>query len=126
MEFISLLKRSRVVVCLPVSSSRGYEGFYLPPLEAMAAGCLVICPPAVGNLAHCIDGYNCLMPAFSVEGIVDCVKLMMQKGLKEKHELIDNALKVVREHTLEKERESMLNLLHQADHLWSSHFPGKK
>lgn len=126
MEFIRLLKRSRVVICLPVSSSKGYEGFYLPPLEAMAAGCLVICPPAVGNLAHCIDGYNCLMPAYTVDAITDCAILMWQKGPEEKQRLIDNGREVAWQHSLEKERESLLNLLHQADHLWSSHFQMKK
>lgn len=126
MEFIRLLKRSRLVICLPVSSSKGYEGFYLPPLEAMAAGCLVICPPAIGNLSHCIDGYNCLMPACTVDAITDCVSQMWQKGSIEKRRLINNGLEVARQHTLEKERESLLNLLHQADHLWSIYFPEKK
>jgi glycosyltransferase involved in cell wall biosynthesis len=40
-----------------------HEGFCLPPLEAMAAGCPVVCTDAHGNLDYCIDGVNCLMPA---------------------------------------------------------------
>jgi hypothetical protein len=39
-----------------------YEGFYLPPLEGMAAGCVVICSAATGNAGHCIAGETCLQP----------------------------------------------------------------
>ena len=39
-----------------------HEGFALPPLEAMATGCAVVCTDAHGNRDFCIDGENCLMP----------------------------------------------------------------
>jgi GT2 family glycosyltransferase/glycosyltransferase involved in cell wall biosynthesis len=40
-----------------------HEGFCLPPLEAMATGCAVVCTDAHGNRDFCVDGENCLMPA---------------------------------------------------------------
>jgi hypothetical protein len=40
------------------------EGSYLPALEAMAAGAIVVVPPAGGNLAYCRFGENCLEAAF--------------------------------------------------------------
>jgi GT2 family glycosyltransferase/glycosyltransferase involved in cell wall biosynthesis len=40
-----------------------HEGFCLPALEAMAAGCPVVCTDAHGNRDFCEDGSNCLMPA---------------------------------------------------------------
>lgn len=43
-----------------VQTSR-HEGFSLPILEAMAAGCPVICTDAHGNRDFCFDGKNCLM-----------------------------------------------------------------
>ena len=43
-----------------VQTSR-HEGFCLPILEAMAAGCPVICTDAHGNRDFCFDGKNCLM-----------------------------------------------------------------
>jgi glycosyltransferase involved in cell wall biosynthesis len=43
-----------------VQTSR-HEGFSLPILEAMAAGCPVICTDAHGNRDFCVDGKNCLM-----------------------------------------------------------------
>jgi GT2 family glycosyltransferase/glycosyltransferase involved in cell wall biosynthesis len=39
-----------------------HEGFALPPLEAMATGCAVVCTDAHGNRDFCVDGVNCLMP----------------------------------------------------------------
>jgi GT2 family glycosyltransferase len=39
-----------------------HEGFALPPLEAMATGCAVVCTDAHGNRDFCEDGVNCLMP----------------------------------------------------------------
>ncbi len=47
-----------VLVTLPSA----YEGFYLPPLEGMAARCTVVCSDATGNAGHCIDGETCLQP----------------------------------------------------------------
>ncbi len=43
-----------------VQTSR-HEGFSLPILEAMAAGCPVVCTDAHGNRDFCVDGKNCLM-----------------------------------------------------------------
>lgn len=40
------------------------EGMYLPGLEAMAAGCLVVTPDAGGNMAYCTPGENCLLVGF--------------------------------------------------------------
>ena len=43
-----------------VQTSR-HEGFSIPLLEAMAAGCPIICTDAHGNQDFCFDGKNCLM-----------------------------------------------------------------
>jgi hypothetical protein len=40
------------------------EGFYLPGLEAMAAGAIVLSPDAGGNRAYCEFGENCLRVEF--------------------------------------------------------------
>ena len=39
-----------------------HEGFCLTVLEAMAAGCPVVCTDADGNRDFCANGANCLMP----------------------------------------------------------------
>ena len=45
-----------------------HEGFCLPPLEAMATGCAVVCTDAHGNRDFCRDGENCLMPDGDARG----------------------------------------------------------
>jgi glycosyltransferase involved in cell wall biosynthesis len=52
-----------------------HEGFCLPLLEAMAAGCPVICTDAHGNRDFCVGGQNCLM----VEQDPDAVAAAIQK-----------------------------------------------
>jgi GT2 family glycosyltransferase/glycosyltransferase involved in cell wall biosynthesis len=46
-----------------------HEGFCLPPLEAMATGCAVVCTDAHGNRDFCVDGVNCLIPDPTVESV---------------------------------------------------------
>ena len=44
------------------------EGFYLPGLEAMATGALVVTPDAGGNMAYCHFDENCLPVRFGEAG----------------------------------------------------------
>jgi glycosyltransferase involved in cell wall biosynthesis len=51
-----------------------HEGFCLPPLEAMAAGCPVVCTDAHGNRDYCVDGENCLMPEPTPDAVADAIR----------------------------------------------------
>lgn len=68
-----------------VQTSR-HEGFSLPPLEAMAAGCPVICTDSHGNRDFCIDGKNCIIvEQDNVEQLTAAYKkLFADKKLQEK------------------------------------------
>ena len=44
-QFLKRMASARIVLALPHET----EGFFLPALEAMLAGCAVVCPDAVGN-----------------------------------------------------------------------------
>lgn len=68
-----------------VQTSR-HEGFSLPILEAMAAGCPVICTDAHGNRDFCVDGKNCLMVDHDdTEALKNAIeKLQKTKSLREK------------------------------------------
>lgn len=47
-----------------LSTPLAEEGMYLPGLEAMAAGALVVTPDAGGNMAYCRPEENCLLVDF--------------------------------------------------------------
>ncbi|MFL5955940.1 MAG: glycosyltransferase [Solirubrobacterales bacterium] len=55
-----------------------HEGFCLPPLEAMAAGCAVVCTDAHGNRDFCRDGENCLMPEPTPEAVAEAIRRLFE------------------------------------------------
>ncbi len=62
-----------------------HEGFALPPLEAMAAGCAVVCTDAHGNRDFCVDGENCLMPEATVGQVSAALaRLLADPDLRER------------------------------------------
>jgi GT2 family glycosyltransferase/glycosyltransferase involved in cell wall biosynthesis len=62
-----------------------HEGFALPPLEAMATGCAVVCTDAHGNRDFCRDGENCLMPEPSIEAVSAALgRLLGDRELRER------------------------------------------
>lgn len=65
-EFLSILSRSVVAVTIP----HPQEGFFLPALEAMAAGAVVVCPDCLGNRGFCVDSQNCFRPSYQLEDVV--------------------------------------------------------
>ena len=67
--FLSRMAKASICVLLPMER----EGFFLPPLEAMALGRGVVTPWCDGNLAYCRSGENCLMPAYDAEALAAAV-----------------------------------------------------
>src|SRR4051794_8205874 len=62
-----------------------HEGFCLPPLEAMAAGCAVVCTDAHGNRDYCVAGENCLMPEPSADAIAAALRRVLEdRALRER------------------------------------------
>lgn len=78
-----------------VQTSR-HEGFCLPLLEAMAAGCPVICTDAHGNRDFCFKDKNCLMVEHDdIEGLKQAIeKLLGDPELRNK--LAQEGLKTAR------------------------------
>jgi glycosyltransferase involved in cell wall biosynthesis len=115
-EFFHRVRRSRVTLFLPLPR----EGFYLPALEAMALGTLVVCPDAVGNRSFCLSEHNCLSPEYTFEAIVTATVTGFRLEDPARRTMMENAQQTVRSHSLEQERQSFHAILQQVFQLWSA------
>jgi glycosyltransferase involved in cell wall biosynthesis len=62
-----------------------HEGFALPPLEAMATGCAVVCTDAHGNRDFCVDGENCLMAEPERDSVAAALeRVLIDSALRER------------------------------------------
>ncbi len=78
-----------------IQTSR-HEGFCLPILEAMAAGCPVICTDAHGNRDFSFDGKNCLIVAQDdAEGLKNAIERLLNNP-KLRDKLAKEGLKTVK------------------------------
>jgi glycosyltransferase involved in cell wall biosynthesis len=94
------------------------EGFYLPALEGMAAGTLVVCPDCVGNRSFCINGLNSFVPAYTLANILDDAENALRISPVKIQEMQINAARTVANHGLLEERRAFLELLDNIEWLW--------
>lgn len=113
-EFLHCLGQAKVTVFLPKQK----EGFYLPALEGMAAGTLVVCPDCVGNLSFCVPGQNSFVPAYAVPNILHDVEKVLQFSPNLIQQMLINATRTAARHDLLRERETFLKLLDNIEQLW--------
>lgn len=109
-QYVDLLRNAKITVFVP----RETEGFYLPAIEGMAAGTLVVCPDCFGNRSFCLDGVNSFRPAYDLNAIVAAVNEAMETDAKQ---ILERARQTAREHSLENEREKFLSILSKIDTL---------
>jgi glycosyltransferase involved in cell wall biosynthesis len=109
------LASAKIAVMLP----RPREGFYLPALEAMACGAIVVCPDCIGNRDFCRDGVNCFRPNYDVEEIIGAIYRALALSADEADRMRSHASDTVKEHSLERERESFLEILERIDAIWT-------
>ena len=82
------------------------EGFYMPGLEAMAAGAVVISPDAGGNRAYCDFGKNCLPVELNdAPGYAAVLKTLKSERTEEVERLRREGYETVKRHTLRHEKE---------------------
>jgi glycosyltransferase involved in cell wall biosynthesis len=113
-KYLEQLNNSKIAITLP----RPSEGFYLPALEAMACGAIVVCPDCVGNRDYCYDTVNCFRPDYDGREIAAAAEKAITLGPKESVELRKKAGETVAKHSLEHERASFLKILERVDELW--------
>jgi hypothetical protein len=118
-DFLQLLNRAKIVAYMPLDASRGAEGFYLPALEGMYLEKLVICPYAVGNIDFCIPEKTCIQPDYNEEALMEAILRALQMPDSERQPFLQQGKAITANHDIKKEKQSMLNLLHQADELWA-------
>jgi glycosyltransferase involved in cell wall biosynthesis len=94
------------------------EGFFLPALEAMALGSIVVCPDVGGNRTFCRDGINCFLPQYEEGAIAAAASQALHLPQKQAEEMIRNGLQTAREHSLESERKAYHQILENIDTLW--------
>ena len=112
--FLDLLVGSRLAVCLP----RAEEGFYLPALEAMAAGCIVVTLDCIGNRGFCHHDENCLIAGHGVESLLSATKRALDMFAPEREGLLQWARDTAAEHSLDAERARFHAILGDVDRLW--------
>jgi glycosyltransferase involved in cell wall biosynthesis len=112
-DFLRLLTRARVTVFAP----NPVEGFYLPALEGMALGTLVVSPDCVGNRSFCLPGVNCLRPKFAEEPVVRAAEAALALDRASAAELTDKASATASAHSLEAERQAFIEILEDVDAL---------
>lgn len=106
-QFFDALKNTKTAIMLPVEK----EGFFLPALEAMAAGALLICPDCVGNRSFCENELNCLIPDYTFDGIKNSLERAFGMGSEEIKALIERGSAVAQKHSLESERRQFFKIL---------------
>ena len=115
-EFLEQLAGSRVVVCLPLKE----EGFYLPALEAMAKGCLVVTLDCIGNRAFCRHEDNCMIAEPNAESLFATTQRILNLPVERKERLVNQAVSTARLHSLDAERTLFQALLADIDRIWAS------
>ncbi len=113
-EFLELIGRAETVVFLPTPQ----EGFYLPALEGMAMGALVICPDCVGNRSFCHDQVNCYRPTYTVDAIEQAVLLSIAMSLVDRAVMTNEGRQEALQHAFGKERRAFLDILDDLSSLW--------
>jgi hypothetical protein len=113
--FLDLLAQSRRAILLP----RLTEGFYLPAIEAMALGTLVICPDCIGNRGFCRDEQTAIVPVGrEVDALLAAVTRGRALDAAQELAILKNARAVAAEHSLARERSAFHELLATVPSLW--------
>ncbi len=112
-ELRELYQWADVFLCSPGPE----EGFYLPGLEAMEAGCVVVTPDVGGNMAYCRPGENCVLVGFEdAEQSLEALREIARWSVEQTRLVRHSAQATVEPFDLAKERVHFGTFL---DDLWA-------
>lgn len=114
--FLDAMQQARVTLFLPNRE----EGFYLPALEGMALGTLVVCPDCIGNRAYLTPGRNALMPEFELDALAQATESALTLGGEESARIVASARETAARHRPGAEREAFARVLGDLDRLWAA------
>lgn len=114
LEFLNRIQEARTTLFLPNKT----EGFYLPALEGMALGTLVVCPDCVGNRSFCLPGHNAFRPDYAFEELIRAAESAVALQPDQARQLRANARQTAEAHSLVRERRAFLDVLYNLDQLW--------
>jgi glycosyltransferase involved in cell wall biosynthesis len=112
-DYLDRVVRARVTVFLPSP----VEGLYLPPVEGMALGTLVVCARVPGT-EYCRDGYNCFYPGYSLDALHAAAEAADALSGAERGRLLRQASEAVARHDLQAERKAFLEIRRNVSQLW--------
>ncbi len=113
-QFLEKLNQSKVVILLPNKT----EGFFLPALEAMAVGAMVVCPDCIGNRSFCIDGINCFMPDYTLLDIVQAAVKSFSLIASDRQRLLTGSWQTALQHSLFREKNEFLAIMKNLGNIW--------
>lgn len=113
--FLDAIRHARVTLFLPNEE----EGFYLPALEGMALGTLVVCPDCVGNRSFCFPGQNAYRPAFTNDELARATEDALALDEADAARLIGAARETAQRHSPAAERAAFVDVLNNLDELWA-------
>jgi glycosyltransferase involved in cell wall biosynthesis len=105
--FLERLARARVALTLPLAR----EGFFLPALEAMAVGAVVVCPDCIGNRGFCRDDETAFRPGYGLDDVVAATIGAARMSDAAAAAMQAAAAAEVQKHGLEAERLAFLRIL---------------
>ncbi|MDP9365629.1 MAG: glycosyltransferase family 1 protein [Chloroflexota bacterium] len=114
-DYLRQLAAARVTLFLPNDT----EGFYLPALEGLAAGTIVVCPDCIGNRSFCLPGHNAFRPSFALDDLVGAAEAALALPPERAKQMRANALETAGRYSLRRERESFHDVLANIDRLWA-------
>ena len=113
-QFLATLAGAEVTVCLP----KVEEGFYLPALEAMACGSVVVTLDCVGNRSFCHNQKNCLIAPQDPDTLTAATIQALALYPKARKALRRRADETVCQHSLAGERQRFHEILSDIGNIW--------